>query len=74
MENQLQNPAKNAAKKRPTTAMTVMQHSMAKGYTNGRKHSKIMKLRKVSVMKARCRKTGPENASKWMKMNPTNQL
>ena len=45
-----------------------------KGYTKGRKHNKIMKLRKVSVMKARHRKTGPENASRWTKTKTTNQL
>ena len=40
----------------------------------GEKKNKITKLRKVSVMKARHRKTGPENASRWTKKNPTNQL
>ena len=39
----------------------------------GRKYHKITKLLKVSVMKARRRKTGQENASKQMKKNPMNQ-
>ena len=69
MEKQLCNPAKNSVKMRFTTVMKVMQRSMTKGYTKGRKHNKVMKLRKVSVIQARHRKTGPENASRLTKTN-----
>ena len=37
------------------------------GYTMGRKHNKNMKPPKVSVNKARRRKTGQENAYRWTK-------
>ena len=40
----------------------------------GRKHNKVTKLRKVSVIKGRDRKTGPESASRLMKTEPTNRL
>ena len=38
------NPVKNPVKMRSTTVTKVMQHSMTKGYTKGRKHNKVMKL------------------------------
>ena len=40
----------------------------------GEKTQQGNEVRKVSVIKARHRKTGPENASRLTKMKPTNQL